>query len=223
MSSIDYITENFITIEKLATLSTVPVGQLRKMIAANCLPGPAYEVTGQYEVCSIFGAHRETVCRAYYPKSHVAKAQAIAANSDTYSEQNDALRRAFYREYKNILVSKNAIDFGLENLFDETGQVAGVAADELLASEWQHYLDGTYGLCTRRVTADDIAIKEIMVAKITYLMRKIDEDRSQSLLEELNGAVDELDAVSASFAPHEQERSSRGRHIDAVRQKYLRT
>jgi len=222
MSSIDYIIENFITIEELARLSDVRVEQLREMVAANCLPGPAYEVKGDYKVQSIFGEHQETVCRAYYPKSHIAKAQAISANSDTYSEQNEALRQAFYRDYKNNLVSKNAIDFGLENLFDEAGRVAGAAADKLLASEWQHYLDGTYGLCTRRATADDIAIKEIMVAKITHLMGKIDEDSASSLLLELSSAVDALDAVSSPFAPHEQERSSRGRFIDTVRQKYLK-
>jgi len=223
MASIDYITENFLTLEKLATLSKVPVEQLREMMAANCLPGPAYEVTGHYTVRSIFGEHQETVCRAYYPKSHVVKAQAIAANSDGYSKQNAALRQAFYRDYKKILVTKKAVDFGLEHLFDEAGQVKGDAADKLLASEWQHYLDGTYGLCTRGASVEEIAMKETMIAKIIYLTDLLDQEKSQSLVDDLRCAVDALDAVSAPFGPHEVASSSRGRYIDAVREKYFET
>jgi len=221
MTSIDYIVENFLTFDQLAAASGVSVDQLQEMIAANCLPGPAYEVTGTYKVQSVFGLHEEVVSRAYYPTSHVTKAQAVASSAATYPEQSETLKRAFYTDYKKILLAKNAAAFGLAHLFDAAGQIVGPKADLLLAQEWQHYLDGTYGLCTRCATATEIATKESMIAKITCLTDKLEQDRAAGLLDDLAQAVDELDAVSAPFAPHEVARSSRGRHIDAVRRKYL--
>ena len=221
VTSSAYIVENFLTLEQLASSSGVSASDLQDMIAEGCLPGPAYEVTCHYKIQSIFGECDEMEQRAYYPKSHIQKAQSVASSKQSYAEQRQMLQQAFFSDYKKTLKAQKAAEFGLARLFDAAGQIAGIEADKLLAEEWRHFLDGTYGLCTRSATAQDIATKETMVAKITYLSSQLDEELKPHLLDELKHAVEALDAVTAPFAPHEVKRSSRGRFIDEVRRKYL--
>jgi hypothetical protein len=96
-------------------------------------------------------------------------------------------------------------------------------SDAHIAAEWQHFLDGTYGLCTRSGLPEDIAAKEaaiVLIRAMTALAARqgLDEEERGRLA----GAVDLLDAASAPFAPHEVARSSRRRYVDEVRAAWLR-
>ncbi len=93
--------------------------------------------------------------------------------------------------------------------------------DTPVLDEWTHFLEGTYGLCTKTGLPEDITAKELACVLIHEL---IDERGQQALsMREricLTLAVDLLYTCSAAFAPHERERSSRQRLIDQVRRDY---
>ncbi len=221
MSSYQYVDDRFLELEQVAALSGLPENRLLDMIAAGCLPGPAYTVWKDMRISSFFGIFEEKVSTAYYTASTVEKSKDIDARHLPLSEVAVKLRQEFEADYKRALVELAARDYGLSHLFDENGAVAGQAAEELFSSEWQHYLDGTYSVCTKTAAAYDIATKEIMAAKIKFLCKQLDTQSCETLLRELERAVDKLDDVSSPFAPHEVLRSSRETYINQVRRKYL--
>lgn len=222
MTSIDYIFQHFLTLDQVAEQSGVPLEKLTALQKANCLPGPAYRLKGSVTVSSLFGEHEEMIPQDYYPHSHVIKARELAEAGDDLAVIASQQEEAFKTSYKDVLLRMHAKDYGLAHLFTENGDVAGKAADQLLDSEWQHYLDGTYGLCTKSAMAEDIAAKEIMITKIKWLIDRLESDEAdqEALLPQLKRSVDLLDHISMPFAPHERERSSRGKYIDSVRAKY---
>ena len=66
-------------------------------------------------------------------------------------------------------------------------QKHGMALD--VESEWHAYLAGLYGVCLRHATPENIVRKEQLLARI------------DSLLSDLNAAVDALDSLEREFAP----------------------
>lgn len=82
--------------------------------------------------------------------------------------------------------------------------------------EWSAFMTGVYGVCLRSVTPENIARKELLIARI---------DR---LLEELHAAVDALDDLEMPFSPvFDRQRfgrpPSRDTHIDGLRKRLLNT
>jgi hypothetical protein len=221
VASLDYILANFLTIEELSLKSEVEVQSLRQMMKAGCLPGPAYTIAFDCHINSVFGDHAEQLLREYFPVSHIDKAKAFSTSAISLSALAEKTKRSFLLIYKKRMEAYGAAAFGLQRFFTKDGRVGGLEAERFLEEEWQHYLAGTYGLCTRTATADDIATKEIMTAKIKYLTAKLDNQHDDQTIVLLADAVEQLDAVSAPFAPHEVGRSSRYTYIDAVREKYL--
>jgi len=221
MGSNDYIEKNFLTLEDLSEATSVSAVEIGNMINSACLPGPAYEIDIVSKIRSVFGEHEQSSTRAYFPKSHIEKIKAFLAAGVSYETSAAKEQKNFQLTYAKKIEESGADKFGLANFFQADGTVGGEPLEIFLQAEWQHYLDGTYGLCTRNATADEIACKEVMIAKIKYLTKQYDQEHEPALLAPLAEAVDVLDAVSAPFAPHEIARSSRGLYIDAVRKKYL--
>jgi len=90
-----------------------------------------------------------------------------------------------------------------------------------IKEEWQHFLNGIYGLCTKSGLPEDIAAKELAILQINALIEKDNLDKAQR--DKLTKAVNLLDAASSLFAPHERLKSSRHRLIDEVRHQYQLT
>ena len=219
MDSALYIKSNYLTLEDVAVRAGVSSDRLIEMIEAGCLPHAAYRLDQTYEVSSFFGQHSRSESKGYYPYSHVEKVAALLEKSKDWAELALEEKERFRSIYKVTLEEYKAAGFGMAEYFTSDGKAGGAAFEEFIASEWQHYLDGTYGLCTKTASAREIALKEVMIAKIKHLLTT--EQFSDAELTELEKAVDILDEVSAEFAPHERERSSRGQYIDAVREKYF--
>lgn len=221
MTSFDYIQRHFLTLQQVSDLAGVAESRIREMQATGCLPGPAYRVSGTCRISSIFGDHQETIEHEYYPRSHVTKVQVIERSGERLEILAERRREAFFEAYKDVLKATHAREYGMADLFNEKGDVAGSAANALLYQEWRHYLDGTYGLCTKSAATAEIALKEATIARIKALTGDGNADSKEVDAAQLLEAVERLDQVSAPFAPHERARSSRGKYIDAVRVKYL--
>jgi hypothetical protein len=204
MNLIDYLNRHFLTREQLLARSGIDGARLDALQDVGMMPRPAYRLRLELTCDSFFGAHAESHAIDWYAQGMVAWAGLL--------EALDGPRQAFdvfadrYRRRLARLAAAEAL-----------------STDAHIAAEWQHFLDGTYGLCTRSGLPEDIAAKEAAIVTIRALT---DVGARQGLNEEersrLAAAVDLLDAASAPFAPHELARSSRRRYVDAVRAAWLR-
>jgi len=221
VTSLEYILAHFVSLPQLAALSGETADSINRYIVARCLPGPAYRLDGQVYLSSIFGDHGERWDAVFFPRSHVAKLQSVARLEAPLEEICADLEANFKADYRALLVELQARDHGMADLFRSDGSVGGDAVEALLDSEWNHYMDGTYGLCTRSASVREIATKEITIARIKQLAARLEQSPSEAARAELAQAVDLLDSVSAPFAPHEVSRSSRQSYITDIRHRFL--
>jgi hypothetical protein len=210
MNLIDYLNRHFLTREQLLARTGIDGARLDELQRQRMMPRPSYRLRLQLSCDSFFGAHEESHAIDWYAGGAVAWAGLL--------ETLDGPRQAFHvfaDRYRRRL-AQLAMD-------DMLPDAHGLADEAHIAAEWRHFLDGTYGLCTRAGLPEEIAAKEAAIAVIRALTELgarqglQDEQRSR-----LAAAVDLLDRASAPFAPHEVARSSRRRYVDEVRAAWLK-
>jgi hypothetical protein len=210
MNLLDYLNRHLLTREQLLARAGIDDARLGELQERGMLPRPSYRLRLDIACDSFFGAHAENHAIDWYAHGTVAWAGLL--------EALDGPQQAFHMfadRYRRRLAQLAA-----DGLLMDEGTLAGEAHIE---AEWRHFLDGTYGLCTRTGLPEDIAAKEAAIARIRALTelgarQGLDEGERQQLA----AAVDLLDRVSAPFAPHERARSSRRRWVDEVRAAWLR-
>lgn len=210
MDLIRYLSEGFFTESQLLAVSGIDAAGLAGLQRRAMMPQPSYRLRLDIECDSCFGAHQQHSRVDYYAKGYatwIGLLQSLGTDAEAF--------RIFSERYRARL--KQLGDAGLCSHHHKLN--AGL--DAHLREEWQHFLDGTYGLCTKSGLPEDIASKELA----TILIKEIVEERSEPALTvrervRLTLAVDLLDTASSAFAPHEKERSSRHRLIDDVRRNY---
>jgi hypothetical protein len=202
MNLIDYLHQHFLTREQLLARSGIDGARLDALQERGMMPRPSYRLRLEIGCDSFFGPHAESHAIDWYAQGYVS----WAGLSSVLEEPEQAFNM-FAERYRRRL--------------------AQLAVDKLpdahIAAEWRHFLDGTYGLCTRSGLPEDIAAKEaaiILIRSLTELGARqgLNEEERRKLAD----AVDLLDAASAPFAPHEVARSSRRRYVDEVRAAWLR-
>ena len=208
MNLIDYLNQHFLTREQLLARAGIDEARLGDLQDRGMLPRPAYRLRLDIGCDSFFGAHAERHAIDWYAHGSVAWAGLLEALDGPRQAY-----RVFADRYRRRLAQLAA-----DGLLMDEGTLAG---DAHIATEWQHFLDGTYGLCTRSGLPEDIAAKEAAIV----LIRALTEQGARQGLDEaarhrLAAAVDLLDRASAPFAPHELARSSRRRYVDDVRKAY---
>ncbi|MCS0613651.1 DUF6058 family natural product biosynthesis protein [Massilia kyonggiensis] len=190
MELIDYLRTHFLTREQLLAACATDTAHLDAFAAAGTMPAPSYRLRVRIDCASFFGDHAETHALDWFAKGDVEWLRMLLEGEpDPY-----ARFAARYRAALDALPLR-----GLE------------ATDAHLRSEWQHFLAGTYGLCTRTGLPEDIAAKELAIHVIRTLTddgRPLDAGERERLAE----ARDLLDRASSPFAPHERARSSRARY-----------
>lgn len=88
--------------------------------------------------------------------------------------------------------------------------------------DWAGYLSGSFGVCLRAVTPEAMAEKNRLIRRIEALTAA-PEVADAAWRRELRDAVDALDALERPFTDFDRQRwgdTSRGRHIDRVRERY---
>ncbi|NOX67898.1 MAG: antibiotic biosynthesis monooxygenase [Gammaproteobacteria bacterium] len=208
---IRYIASNFLTLATLAERCCCNADTIFTWISQECLPGPSYTVLTSHEVHSFFGARSTEPERLqYFPCSHIAlvtRLQHLQTDLEPVGI-HDLLQSEFIAAYSSSIKEQSAWRHGL---FDAR------ELPNLAEQEWRHWLNGTYGLCTKRSTAADIAIKEACVRELEHLVGDtVETSLNDQQLQRVSQAVAKLDNVSAEFAPDEYNDSSRRRWIDDV-------
>lgn len=193
MELLHYLRTHFFTSQQLLARSAIDAEQLRRWQERRMMPQPSYCLNLDISCDSFFGHHTEHQRTEFYAKGYVSWIELL----HTLDSEDQALA-VFARRYRERLDQLAGSGVTHPNDF---------ATGQHLAAEWNHFLDGTYGLCTVSGLPEDIAAKEVAIA----IIRDAD-DRDR-----LRQAIDLLDAVSSPFAPHEVARSSRRRYVDDMR------
>lgn len=204
MDLLRYLDTHFFTHDQLFAASGIDAAGLAALAG---LPKPSYRLRLDIGCDSFFGAHAEQHRIDYYAKGYADWIGIVRA----LPREGDA-RDLFDQHYRDRLAQLEAA--GIAS--DDPKLNAGL--DAHLADEWRHFLDGTYGLCTRSGLPEDIAAKEVAIA----IIKELTSEQALTCAEtsRLALAVDLLDDVSTPFAPHERERRSRHRLVDLVRITY---
>ncbi|MES2150014.1 MAG: DUF6058 family natural product biosynthesis protein [Pseudomonadota bacterium] len=203
MDLINYLNHHFLTEAQLLEASAIDATALAAFQARGVMPLPAYRLRLEMACDSFFGAHAGQASVDYYARGYPAWIGLLQSGADA--------RAAFTQRYRARLDGA-AIRSAHPKLNEDL--------DAHLAGEWAHFLNGTYGLCTRSGLPEQIAEKELATMVIQQL---ISSERALTDAETacLSQAVEMLDRASALFAPHERSRSSRHRLVDEVRKRYL--
>ena len=210
MNLIDYLQRHFLTREQLLAQASVAGERLNELQAAGMMPRPSYRLRLDLACDSFFGQHAESHIIDWYAQGYVAWAGLLEA-LDGPGQAYAVFAQRYRRRLAQLAVDKLGID------------PQDLAGDAHIAAEWQHFLDGTYGLCTRSGLPEDIAAKEAAIVLIRALTASgARQDLREEERQRLAAAVDLLDRASAPFAPHEVAHSSRRRYVDEVRAAWLR-
>ncbi|MCS0633171.1 DUF6058 family natural product biosynthesis protein [Telluria mixta] len=190
MELIDYLHTHFLTRAQLLAACATDGAHLDAFIAAGTMPAPSYRLQVRIDCASYFGEHAEAHALDWYATGYVEWLRMLLeGDHDPYA--------LFAARYRTALAALPLS--GME------------ATDAHLRSEWQHFLAGTYGLCTRSGLPEDIAAKELAI----HVIRMLTDDGRPLVAEErerLAQARGLLDRASSLFAPHERARSSRVRY-----------
>lgn len=207
MELIQYLREYFFTKQELLEYSNVTEQELIKYQANRVMPKCSYKLNMNVQSDSFFGLYNDEQVIEYYAKGYVSWLAIIQTLNS-----NEAVYSLFSLRYKNAI----------ENL-KEQGHSTNSAKltselNQHIKDEWEHFLNGIYGLCTQSGLPEDIAAKEFSILEINELLALNELTAEQ--INKLTTAVNLLDAASSLFAPHERMQSSRQRLVNDVRRKY---
>jgi hypothetical protein len=207
MELLDYLRAHYLSKDALLSAANTTEQQLRAYQQQGVMPLCSYKLSLSVQCDSFFGFHSEEKEVEYYARGYVSWLATIST-----LQGREPVYSTFARRYKQGLGQLKEQGHG------SNSPKLNAELDQHIAQEWQHFLAGTYGLCTRSGLPEDIVAKELAILEITELTAEAELLPQQ--LQRLSRAVNVLDAASAWFAPHERAMSSRHRLVDEVREQY---
>lgn len=203
MMLLSYLNAHFITLEELSSVTNIDLNEIRHYQTERLMPLASYNLDVELKCNSFFGEHSEKGVTEYYAKGYVSWLSIV------HSLRNkECVFDEFTRRYLKTI----------STLKDVTCDSGCSGLSEIITEKWEHFLQGTYGVCTKTGLPEDIASKGIAVSQIEELLGH--EELNSSEIKRLEYFVNLLDSVSSPFAPHERLKSSRHRLVNEVRRKY---
>ncbi|MDW7548944.1 hypothetical protein J8Z24_19675 [Pseudoalteromonas sp. SCSIO 43201] len=202
-----YLNTTFYTMQELLDVANISEQELKALQDSQLMPRASYTLNVNLGCDSFFGQFKENHILTFYAKGYASWLNVILEEQD-----QTKIYALFSARYRKTLTRLGRLGYVSSHPKLTT------SLSKHIADEWQHFLDGTYGLCTQTGLPEDIAAKEFAIIKINELCQL--KTLNQAERETLIFAVNLLDSVSAQFAPHERANSSRRRLVDEVRAKY---
>lgn len=207
MELIKYLNKHFFTKQELLDVTKVTEQDLSKYQENGVMPKCSYKLRLNLKSDSFFGLHNDEQEIEYYAKGYSSWLAIIQSLNSI-----EAVYSVFANRYKIALKS-----------LKEQGHSSGNSKitselNDHIKEEWNHFLNGIYGLCTKSGLPEDIAAKELSILEINELSEL--KELTPEQLNKLTLAVDLLDSASSLFAPHERLKSSRHRLVNEIRRKY---
>jgi hypothetical protein len=212
--SLTYLFETFQEESAFAAAHGTDPARLAGLIAQRLFPAPSYTLAyapdGGGRITSYFGTHADTASYRFHLKAHGR----WLADIVRFGLDGEAQVEAFFRA--RYIAARDAFFAGAlgRKLAAAMPDVAAGFDDGQIAASWRHFLDGTFGVCTRDGQPETIFLKE---ACASFVERMADGPGGAGYADILVPTVDLLDRVLSPFAPHEVERSSRQRWVNDMR------
>ena len=214
MELINYLSRYFLTKQELLAATKITEQKLSNYQQLKIMPKCSYKLQLNVASTSFFGLHNEEQEVEYYAKGYISWLAIVQSLNDVQS-----IYALFETCYKATIEQLRILGHY------STNQKINASLDLHIKEEWQHFLDGIYGLCTKSGLPEDIAAKEFSILEINELTANTEltelAELTEQQLNQLTRAVNLLDSVSALFAPHERLKSSRHRLVDEVRRTYV--
>lgn len=207
MELIKYLNKHFFTKQELLDITKITEQDLSKYQEDGLMPKCSYRLSLNLRCGSFFGLHDDELEVEYYAKGYSSWLAIIQSLDST-----EAVYSVFVNRYKIAVES-----FKDQGCFSAHSKVTS-GIDEHIKEEWSHFLNGTYGLCTKSGLPEDIAAKELSILVINELSEQ--NELSPEQLKKLSLAVVLLDSASSLFAPHERLKSSSHRLVNEVRRQF---
>lgn len=225
MTSLDlYLSEHFLNACQFAAACGISVDELDDLIRQRLIPAPTYTVTESSGVSSIlFGemqAEGSTPGRYFRPANSVWVdiARDMVTKHGAGAAARD-LKSRFGRNLQAALKELNDTTLRQRDCFADDGALISAGIADRIDSYWEHFLDGTFGLCVAN------PISEAAIARKSVLQQKLNQisdngsrkDYSESETQSVLDLVDAYAEASMPFSPVEYHLSSRKRLVDEIR------
>jgi len=206
MDLLSYLNQHFYTKAQLLDKCKISKLDFEQYQQKSMMPLASYQL--KITCNSFFGEHSETQATEFYPKEYAS----WIADLTTMPDAKTAFE-VFSSRYKAQLQKLNG--FGLYSVDEKFNKDLKVH----IKQEWQHFLKGTYGLCTKTGLVEDIATKELNTSIVNELI--LNKELSGQKQDNLKISIDLLDSATSLFAPHERNNSSRVKLIKHIRKTYF--
>ncbi|MBL1422612.1 MAG: hypothetical protein COC24_019065 [Alphaproteobacteria bacterium] len=213
---LNYLYDKYLERSAFCAAAHIDLQTLEEWEAANLVPKASYIMDNDLQVKSFVAEHQETQKYKFYLKGQLEWLTQIADKNIT---TENAARHYFETQYGFAIKQFLATELG-QKIAEIYPQSSWNLDD--YSETWQHFLAGTYGLCTRSGLPNEIFLKHIYIRFIEFVTQaNRPNEISSKLLELLREAVDALDKVESDFAAHEVAQSSRQRCIINIKKDYL--
>ncbi|MDY3352184.1 DUF6058 family natural product biosynthesis protein [Riemerella anatipestifer] len=210
----EYIKENFIELAELSDKTGFSEIEILELINKKIIPNYSYSIEKQEIITSPLSDRLvNTKSEKYFSKSHIKKLNDYKSIKKTPEEIKETFRQNFVEN----LMQHNENRLAYDDLFKNGEEEMERALNEVFETEWKHYCNGVYGICTVNASEKEIVEKEIIIKKLIEFKRKygnhlLNETQKAEFLK-LN---EEFNQVTSLFAPYQRKTSSRGKYIDEL-------
>ena len=215
-----YIDSHFIARTDLLARTGIDDGQLQALVDQRLIPRASYFPDENGWIRSNLGGVPIAIDDAYFHPSlisHIHEVRSLLAAGADCEQLAEERRTAFCASYACRVRSMHALGL-LEQEIREKHFADPDALAAVANTEYEHWLAGTYGLCTRENTPEAVAIKECTVRNIDHLAQG--EELRGDARERLVRYIRLYDSVAAFFAPFERKGSSRYRLCTVIPERY---
>ncbi|MES0809951.1 DUF6058 family natural product biosynthesis protein [Roseibium sp. SCPC15] len=213
---LSYLFENFLEEEQFAARCEISVEDLRDLYRKKVFPLPSYSYSAAGNLTSFFQPFQDRQAYRFHLKSLHSWYDDVTKLGLT----DEASARAYFEA--RCEAAQNAFLAGTlgKRLCEQAPTVVPQFDSEHRQATWNHFLKGTFGVCTRDGLPETIFLKQSCVRFVETLTSDPEFGHKPDDLNLLRILVDLLDSVESDFAPHEVQQSSRQRCIIDVRQRY---
>jgi hypothetical protein len=220
--NIAYVHTHFISEGALTNRSGVSRDTVVRLIDSQLLPRPCYFRGDDGRLTSNLGSTTVELDSDYHHPSSTTLASHHAALLEAGADAKKlttSLKDGFITAYIDHLHLLNDLDLVEAAAWTEKFSTRDMQ-QAVAETEFQHWLAGTYGLCTRHNNPQAVAVKECMVTSVDSLTGKGTQEISTKESERLTRYLKLYDQVAALFAPFERPTSSGYRLRVTIAMKY---
>lgn len=208
----EYINENYITEEKLCSITGITKDDLSGLIQNQLVPDASYTVTRSIKITSpLKDEFQSEIAERYFSKSCIS---IVEKNKELKDSRQ--YKAEFKEKFSQLLMRHPDKNFAYHNIFSNESPDQE-KLNEVFESEWSAYCEGIYGICTLNSTEEEIVKKEIAVKKLMQFNAEFSQKPlNTNEIEELLRLNDEFNEVANRFAPYQRDSSSRGKYLDKI-------